>query len=140
MYSVNSTYNRVTIQCNILKDNRIKFIEAVYDTGARYTCFHASFINSSLKEEDFKQSECKALSGFVGNQASLFYKYSVDRFAFGNIDLSNQYIWITFDPEVTSNVVGLDIIRQLTRLSIKDTDKVGFFDSIDELKQYVENI
>lgn len=140
MYSVNSKNNRVTVQCNILKKGRIKFLEAVYDTGARYTCFHASFIDSSLKEEEFKDEECKALSGFVGSQASIFYKFEVDRFAFGNIDLSSQFVWITFDPDVTSNVVGLDIIRRLTRLSIGETDEIRFFESIGELKRFVENI
>ena len=139
MYSVSLIDNRITVQCNILKDKRIKFIEAVYDTGARYTCFHASFLDSSLKEEDFRDVERKALSGFVGNQASIFYKFEVDRFAFGNIDLSSQSVWVTFDPDVTSNVVGFDIIRQISRLSIADMDEVCFFESLAELKQYVNN-
>ena len=98
---MSSKDNRITVKCNLLKNKRIKFIEAVYDTGAKYTCFRASFIDSTLKEDDFQNIECKYLSGFVGNQASVFYKYEVDRLAFGNIDLGRRHVWITFNTEVT---------------------------------------
>ena len=65
MYSVKLKDNRITVQCNVLKDGKLKFIRAVYDTGAKYSCFRASYISSSLTEDEFIGHEEKLLAGFV---------------------------------------------------------------------------
>lgn len=137
MYSANLDNNRVTVQCNVLNNKRMKFIDAIYDTGARYTCFQAYLLDSALEENSCTLLESKCLSGFVGDDVSKFYRYSVEKFAFGNIDLGKQDVWITFDDRVTSNVVGYDIIKQLTRASIGGSDKEVFFSGLAELKAYV---
>lgn len=140
MYSANLDDNRVTVQCNILNDHRLKFIDAIYDTGARYTCFQAYLLDSNLLEDGFSDYESKLLSGFVGNDASRFYRFPIERFAFGNIDIGKQDIWITFDERVTSNVVGYDIIKQITRASIAGSDRECFFMNVSELKDYISKL
>lgn len=118
----------------------MRFVSAVYDTGARYTCFRASAIDTGIKEDDCKEFESKYLSGFIGDSFSKFYKYRIDKLAYGTIDLGEQYIWLTFDENVTTNVVGYDIIKQVSRLSIANEDKEMFFGDVSELKQFVNGI
>ena len=110
MYSVKLKDNRITVQCNMLKSGKLKFIRAVYDTGAKYSCFRASYISSYLNEESLTGHEEKLLAGFVGTVASKFYQFHVERLALGNVDLGAQEIWITFDENVTTNVIGYDIL------------------------------
>ena len=136
MYCANLEDNRVVVQCNIVKNGRMKFISAIYDTGARYTCFRASTLSTSLKEADCSGNEEKYLTGFIGTDYSKFYKYEVERLAFGTIDLGKQSIWITFDETVTSNVVGYDIIKQVSRLSFAGEDREYFFEDCSELKAF----
>ena len=131
--------NRITVQCNILKTGKLKFIRAVYDTGAKYSCFRAAYISSSLCEEDVMGNEEKLLAGFVGVMASKFYRFNVDRLALGNVDLGTQDIWITFDENVTTNVIGYDILSQVTRASLANSGEELFFTSYSELKQYIES-
>ena len=139
MYSVKLKDNRITVQCNMLNSGKLKFIRAVYDTGAKYSCFRASYINSSMTEEEIIGNEEKLLAGFVGTTASKFYRFYVERFALGNVDLGAQDIWITFDENVTTNVVGYDILSQVTRASLANSDEELFFSSYSELKEYIES-
>ncbi len=138
MYYASLDDNRVIVQCNIANNGRMRFISAIYDTGARYTCFRASTLNSMLKEESCQGSETKMLGGFIGSGFSKFYKYEVEKFAFGTIDLGKQDVWITFDEAVTSNVVGDDIIKQVNRLSFAGEGKEYFFGDRSELLEYAE--
>ena len=137
MYCVNLQDNRIVVSCNILNEGKIRFLSVTYDTGARYSCFRADLLSGALKETDCAHAETKYLTGFIGEEASLFYKYRVDKFAFGNIDLGEQSIWITFDDRVTANLVGYDIIRQISRVSIGLSDKENFFASCEELRDYI---
>lgn len=84
-------------------------------------------------------NEEKLLAGFVGVMASKFYRFNVDRLALGNVDLGTQDIWITFDENVTTNVVGYDILSQVTRASLANSGEELFFTSYSELKQYIES-
>ena len=140
MYSVKLKDNRITVQCNMLKSGKLKFIRAVYDTGAKYSCFRASYISSYLTEEDLTGHEEKLLAGFVGTAASKFYQLHVERLALGNVDLGAQEIWITFDENVTTNVIGYDILCQVTRASLANSGEELFFTSYSELKQYVDSM
>ena len=139
MYSVKLKDNRITVQCNMLRSGKLKFIRAVYDTGAKYSCFRASYIDSTLKENDLTGQEEKLLAGFVGTTASKFYRFHVDKFALGNVDLGAQDIWITFDENVITNVVGYDVLTQVTRASFANSGEELFFTSCLELKQYIES-
>ena len=140
MYKVKLNDNRIVVQCNVLRNGKVKFIGAVYDTGAKYSCFRAAYISTGMTENDFLDKEEKLLSGFVKSSASKFYRLQVDRFAVGNIDLGTQDIWITFDERVTSNVVGYDIISQVTRASLANSGEECFFSSNIELKQYIDTM
>ena len=131
--------NRITVQCNIIKNGKLKFIRAVYDTGAKYSCFRASYISSDLNEKELMGHDEKLLAGFVGTTASKFYQFHVERLALGNVDLGAQEIWITFDENVTTNVIGYDILSQVTRASLAHSGVELFFSSYDELKQYIES-
>ena len=137
MYYANLRNNRVVVKCTVLNGEKIKFVSAVYDTGARYSCFSANIIDHSLSEKDVEGAEYKMLAGFIGEEASKFYKYEVQQFAFGNIPLGNQSIWITFDEKVTTNLVGYDIIRQISRMSPANSDKEYFFPSQEEMKEFI---
>ena len=138
MYSVKLKDNRITVQCNVIKNKKIKFIRAVYDTGAKYSCFRASYIDSSRSEDEFVGHEKKLLAGFVGATASKFYRFHVDRLALGNVDLGAQDVWVTFDENVTTNVIGYDVLGQVTRASFANSAVEMFFSSNLELKQYIE--
>ena len=139
MYSVKLKDNRITVQCNIIKNGKLKFIRAVYDTGAKYSCFRASYISSDLNEKELMGHDEKLLAGFVGTTASKFYQFHVERLALGNVDLGAQEIWITFDENVTTNVIGYDILSQVTRASLAHSGVELFFSSYDEFKQYIES-
>ena len=138
MYSVKLKDNRITVQCNILKNGKLKFIRAVYDTGAKYSCFRASYIDSAMLEEKIIGHEKKLLAGFVGATVSKFYRFHLEGFALGNVNLGAQDIWITFDENVTTNVVGYDVLSQVTRASLANSGEEIFFSSRAELKQYID--
>jgi len=137
VYRVKLKDNRITVQCNLLGNGRIKFISAIYDTGAKYSCFCASNVYSAIKENNMLNKETKIISGFVGGEAAKFYRIPVDRLAVGNIDLGQQHIWITFDENVTTNVIGYDIISQVARTSLLKSGEECFFSTNEELFQYV---
>lgn len=137
MYCANLEDNRVIVQCNIVNLRRMRFVSAIYDTGARYTCFRASTLSVALQEESCLGNETKMLGGFIGSEFSKFYKFEVEKFAFGTIDIGKQAVWITFDEAVTSNVVGYDIIKQVNRLSFAGEGKEYFFGDRSELLEYV---
>ena len=140
VYSVKLKDNRIIVQCNILNRGKLKFIRSVYDTGAKYSCFRASYIASNMTEKELLGHEEKLLCGFVGVVASKFYRLHVESLAFGNIDLGEQDIWITFDENVTMNVIGYDIISQISRVSIANSCEELFFSSTTELKRYIDEV
>ncbi len=139
---------RYAVTCLILKENDKtewpSWGDVIIDTGAQRTAYQASFISTKLLEEDFKNNEAIAIGGFVDGdkkqQKAVFYKLRVAKFNLGNIELQDQDIWITFDKRVTQNVVGMDILRQLSFLQIENNDELIFFDNARELADYISNI
>ncbi len=138
MYCANMKNNRVIVHCNIVDKNRMRFLSAVYDTGAKYSCFSSNEISTDISEEDCKGFEKKYIRGFIGNEYSTFYKYHVNKLAIGTINLEAQNIWITFDKAVTTNIIGYDIIAQVSRLSFANSSKEYFFTGADELKDFLK--
>lgn len=104
--------------------------------GRDTLAFRASTLSAALKETDCVGNEEKLLSGFIGTDYCKFYRYEVERLAFGTIDLGKQSLWITFDEAVTSNVVGYDIIKQVNRLSFAGEAREYFFGDRSELKEF----
>ena len=52
-------------------------------------------IDEQLKESDVQSLETKYLGGFVRGQAIKFYKYPLRQFTVGNIDICQEYNYIT---------------------------------------------
>lgn len=135
MYSTKLRNNRYNIMCLAVFNNISKLVMCV-DTGAMYTCCSYNDIDENLCESDFGDSDCKYLGGFVEGTAMKFYRYKLKQFTVGNIDLGSQDIWITFDDRVSDSVVGVDILSKVTFLHIKDSSKLLFFSSVEELYNF----
>lgn|GEM_PF-6219254 len=138
MYSTKLDKNRYNIICLAVLNNISKLILCV-DTGARYTCCSYNDIDEYLTEKDFEDSEFKILGGFVEGTTMKFYKYHLNQFTIGNINLKEQDIWVTFDDRVSDAVLGMDILSQVTFLGIENTGKLIFFNGPDEMTGYITN-
>lgn len=62
------------------------------------------------------------------------YKYHVQQFSAGTVDMGKQDIWITFDPRATDDFLGMDILRNAFFLQDADKEELYFSRSLDELK------
>ena len=67
MYYANLRNNRVVVKCTVLNGEKIKFVSAVYDTGARYSCFSANIIDHSLSEKYYHSVETSLFSELICN-------------------------------------------------------------------------
>ena len=104
--------DRYIARC-IVNDRGPRVVDFVVDTGAKYTCCNASSISGKLQEEQFKDADTKLLGGIIAGSALKVYKYHVEQFTIGTIDLGSQNIWITFDKRATDDVLGMDILKQV---------------------------
>ena len=112
------------------------------DTGAKYTCYYAKALDSSLRENQFNNSPTKYLSGFIDNgnnkmSVVKYYQYQVSQFTIGNIDLGKQMVWVTFDARAMDSIIGMDILQQVSFLQYANTKEIHFFQSESELQIYV---
>ena len=114
MYStrLRNDTQRYVAKC-IINQSGPKVIDFVVDTGARYTCCSSLNISTRLDEQDFHNTETKTLGGIVAGYAIKVYKYHVEQFTIGTIDMGAQDIWITFDQRTTDDVLGMDILKQV---------------------------
>ncbi len=110
MYSTSIRDNRFQIEC-IAVSNKIRSAKFIVDTGAKFTCCHYTLIDWDICEENLLNNEM--IGGFVKGLPVKFYKYSLNRFTIGNIDLGEQSLWITFDERITDTVLGMDILQQI---------------------------
>ncbi len=126
------------VQFNFIKPIFSKCF-AVYDTGAQHTCFTALSINSKLTVEDFKDSEKLTVGGILaGSENGIeYYKMYVKDFYFGNILITGVDVWVTFDDRVTDNVIGMDVLYRLNRLSVAYSNKELFFKDTQEMIDYI---
>ena len=143
MYSTRFDDEQRYIVTCISNSSHIRLLETIVDTGAKYTCYRAGYIDSSLREERFADKQWVDIGGFIDGDSKKnsvrFYKYSVNQFTIGNIDLGNRDVWITFDSRVKDNVLGMDILKTVTYLQLNDSQELDFFSNNDELKSYVNN-
>lgn len=136
MYSTKLDENRYHATCLAVLD-KVSMLELCIDTGAKYTCCSYNDINNDLQEQDFENCDFKYFGGFVEGVFMKFYKYPVNQFTIGNIDIKQQNIWITFDNRVNDAVLGMDILKQITFLSMGNLGNLIFFKEIKELQEYV---
>lgn len=136
VYSMNIANNRVMVRCSIYKKkNMFRVMDAVYDTGAKNTCFSGSSLGIAFHE--VKNNETKELGGFIIGNTTIVYKYIVENFYIGKINLGEQVVWLSYDENTTKPVVGMDILQQVTRLSIAGSGKECFFKDKGELMAYL---
>lgn len=140
MYSTNCSNGlRYTVTC-IINQSVIRLVDTIVDTGAKFTCYRARLIDSSLTEEQMMGKIHKDIGGFVDGERKSntvrVYQYCVNQFTIGNIDLGKRNIWVTFDQRVKDNVLGMDILRSVNFLQYANMDELLFFGSITELRTY----
>ena len=132
---------RYVVTC-ITNRDAVRVVETIVDTGAKYTCYRASFIDDELREEDLGTNQSVEIGGFVSADEPInkvrFYRYPLRQFTIGSIDLGKRDIWITFDGRVKDNVLGMDILKSVSFMQYADTRELHFFTDEDELKSFVE--
>lgn len=115
MYSTKLSDNRYYLRCITIIQG-VDIVECIVDTGALYTAFTAEGLVNILTEQQLIDEDCevKYLGGFVEESFVKFYKVVVNQFTIGSIDMGCQEIWVTYSEDVTLNVLGMDILKQVT--------------------------
>ena len=133
MFSTRLKSDRFYIPCIVMTD--VPIIHSfIVDTGAKYTCCSYKNINRDLREEDFKDCEYRLLGGLVTGSEIKFYKYRAKQFTVGNINMGIRDIWITFDDLATDDVLGMDIMKDVTFLGNSNSRELLFFDDSEKDK------
>ena len=131
MFVLNEADGRYTAKCIVnFKKPRIR--DFVVDTGAKYTCCSYDYVDSSLKEEDFKESRTKILGGFVANIGMKFYECDLAQFTIGTVDFGKQKIWITFDERIADSLLGMDILSQAVFANVPENVKFAVYNDVSE--------
>lgn len=139
MYNTRLSDNRYTVTC-ISVINNTKILHFVVDTGAMYTCCNSKYIDTKLTEQSLTDCEIKYIGGFNNEDKKnpiKIYRYHLDQFTIGNIDLGERDIWITFENRVDDNVLGMDLLQHVTYLQLADAGSISFFNDRGELLDYV---
>lgn len=79
-------------------------------------------------------------TGYVkghSDAGAIHYLYRVDQFYVGTIPLGLQNIWITFDQRVNNNLLGLDLLKQVSFVQLGHTDELYFLNNRTELQNIV---
>ncbi len=116
MFSTKLVENRYYIPCIVLTDVPIVH-SFIVDTGAKYTCCSYKTIDFTLNEDSFADADVKILGGIVSGAEIRFYKFHAAQFTVGNISMGECDIWITFDDLATDDVLGMDILQDITFIS-----------------------
>lgn len=137
MYSTSLKDERFIVD-SITVLEKMRIIQFVIDTGAKFTCCHYTTLGLGLQEEELANGERKFLGGFVKGVAVKFYKCRLKQFTIGSIDMGEQDIWITFDDRVTDTVLGMDILQQVIFIANPYTKKIYFCKDIDDYNNNFE--
>lgn len=138
MYVADMNLLRYSSQC-LIYANIGRTVEFVVDTGARYTCVSYRKVNKLLNEKDMKGNEYKIFAGYAKDgRGIIHYKYRINRFDIGDIQLGEQDIWITFDPNASDSILGIDMLQQVTFLQIENMKKLMFFRNVTELRKFIQ--
>ena len=112
MYSTNLKDDRYFVDC-LAVSAEITIEKFIVDTGAKYTCCNYLIIDSALRENLVSKNEVKFIGGLVQGEIVKFYKFPLRQFTIGNINMGEQFIWLTFDKRVTDIILGMDILKQI---------------------------
>jgi len=136
VYSTRLKDERFSVEC-IVYTEKVRIIQYVVDTGAKYTCCNYKEFDKHMKEEEFIECDTKLFGGFIEGSGVKFYKYHVMQFTIGNIDMGEQDIWITFDKRVKETILGMDILKQITFLANADNKQICFYKDYIECKKMI---
>lgn len=129
--------------CTIIDSDRClkKCSSFIIDTGAQYTSCNYRSINKNLCEDEFRKcSQAMCFTGYVkghSDAGAIHYLYRLDQFYVGTIPLGSQNIWITFDQRVNNNLLGLDLLKQVSFVQLGHTDELYFLNNRTELQNIV---
>lgn len=125
MFSTRLVDNRYYVPCVVLTEVPIVH-SFIVDTGAKYTCCSYKSVDMKLREEDFVQAPKKVLGGIVSGAEIQFYAYKCRQFTIGNISMGERILWITFDRLATDDVLGMDILQDITFIGDGGTKEMRF--------------
>lgn len=114
-------------------------VEFIVDTGAPSTVCMADSLDFLLQEEDFSQLNYVYLGGYVSGGGDILqsavkhYELAVDNFYVGNLNMGRRRLFVTFDERVNTNLLGMDILADLTMLQAANTGRLHISDNICEL-------
>ena len=115
VYSTSIKNDRSIIACLLV--SRGKYVtdeKFVIDTGAKYTCCRYTVVDKTLEEKKLRNfSDFRLIGGMVEGEYLKFYKYHLNQFTIGNVDMGEQDIWIIFDDRITDIILGMDIPKQI---------------------------
>ena len=77
------------------------------------------------------------MSGSEPKNKVRFYKYPLNQFTIGSIDLGKKDIWITFYSRVKDNVLGMDILQSVSFLQYADAKELHFFADKNEMRSFI---
>lgn len=123
MYNMSIDNNRITAQLNLTYNKMFKKVRCVYDTGAMYTAINALSLDFDNSYKDYFRNvaEVKYIGGLIVNKDNkgissdfaVYYKLHLNEVSIGNIVLKDVQIWVTFDDNVSNDIIGMDIISRL---------------------------
>ena len=87
-------------------------VQSVYSTSIKNDrSIIACLLVSRGKLRNF--SDFRLIGGMVEGEYLKFYKYHLNQFTIGNVDMGEQDIWIIFDDRITDIILGMDIPKQI---------------------------
>lgn len=133
--------NRVKVGCicNTFS-KKYKIVEAIFDTGACVTLFSAKALGTMFSKQDVvAKTRGISISGFATDRPIIVYRVKINQLTLGTLDLEEQYIFITFDDAVKTNVVGMDIISQLSFYYSNDVKRLCIFKNNNDLVKFIRD-
>lgn len=128
MIEVPIVNNRYQWKCRVSYKGVDAYIPFLVDTGACFSTCSSVFLNPYWKESDFAGMDYTFFGGYTNKTLqSKHYRYHLDKFAVGNIKLESRDIWVTFDPNIDINLLGMDILQDISFLQIAKAGKLVFF-------------
>ena len=133
------------VLCQFKHNSSPHVVNFTVDSGAAYTCFNASFLGSKMTEEYCKlmKYETRVAYGILKKSDDLavtLYRIPVEDFLIGkDIELHNQYVFVTFDKRFSSFLLGRDLLNQLYRYHAKESQKLCLSTNYNEIVQMVKD-
>lgn len=132
-----SKSNHVMLKCFTTVDGRFVRCKGVYDTGCQKTIFVAKDLGISLS--DVGPTTARPIHGLFKDRSCNVYEYYLRDFAIGNVFLGPQNVCVIFDEYTTDNLIGYDILKQINRASIANSNQEILFKTEAELRAYFGN-